>query len=78
MNVVFVRASLQKLDLVAQFYPKAHFLQDAINTFVAYSPSVFRRKHQAIQQGRDAVTLIDVIDSSPKDYASKGRGIYPP
>lgn len=77
MNVVFVCAYLQKLDLVPLLDLKTHLLQNLLYIIVKYHPPVLRRKHQVIQQGSDVVTLVDVLTHSYR-LRPKGRGIYPP
>jgi len=48
MNMILVRANLQKLDLVTVFNTKTDFLENRIHLLVKNNSPVFCRKYQVI------------------------------
>ncbi len=76
MNVIFIHPYLQELYLIALLYLQTNVSNNPIYCFIKYAPSIFRRKHQVIQQYCYIVALINVL-AHASTLRPKGRGINP-
>ena len=61
MNMVFVLANLQKMNLVSLLDFHAHNFQSLINCFAENHPAIFGRKHKMIQQYTDIMRFMYVF-----------------
>src|SRR6266567_8339787 len=76
MNVIFIHPYLQELYLIALLYLQTNVSNNPIYCFIKYGPSIFRRKHQVIQQYCYIVALMNVL-AHASTLRPKGRGINP-
>jgi len=76
MNMVLVRANLQKLHLIPICDLKTDLLQYFVYVGIDNRSPIFRRKHQVIQQYRNIVALMNVLAHEPI-LRRKRRGIGP-
>jgi hypothetical protein len=76
MNVILIRANLQKLYLVSLLYLQTDIPHYLIHSFIKHSPAIFRRKHHMIQQYRYIMALMNIL-AHASTLRPKGRGINP-
>jgi hypothetical protein len=76
MNVILIRANLQKLYLVSLLYLQTNIPHYLIHSFIKHSPAIFRRKHHMIQQYRYIMALMNIL-AHASTLRPKGRGINP-
>ncbi len=76
MDVVLIRAYLQKFYLVTLLYLETNIPQHLIYSSIKHHPSIFRRKHHMIQQHRYIMALMDIL-AHASILRPKGRGINP-
>ena len=60
MNMILIRADLEKVHLIPLFYLKACFLYDTVNLCVNDCPTVLCRKDDVVQENGDIVAFVDV------------------
>jgi len=72
MNVILIRANLQKLYLVSLLYLQTNIPHYLIHSFIKHSPAIFRRKHQY----RYIMALMNIL-AHASTLRPKGRGINP-
>lgn len=78
MNMIPVSPNLDKLDLIALFNLNANFLENPIDFLIKYRTSVFRGKHQVVQQHRNIVTLVQILaHASILRHAASGGELNP-
>src|SRR3954454_315681 len=76
MHMISVRADLEKLELIAGLDPQPPSPQPLITQAIDYPPPILGREHQAVEQHRDVVTLVD-ISAHPQPLRRKRRGMQP-